>query len=754
MLMRWRFSRWMLLATVLATGLSSVIPGGAQEPATSADTPTLPEVNVEGSPLPETTPDSVFPPANFDPTPLPAPTILESTIFGSPAADGYRATSSTTATFVDVPDLELPASVSTITQDVLRDQQALRIDDVLRDVSGAVKLNDQLRPDAFILRGFQVESRDYRKNGMLDPSFTPRDFANVERVEILKGPGSVLYGAGQPSGTVNLITKKAQNRDFTHFTTQLGSFDFERYTIDANGRVNDDGNVLFRLNMAYENRDGFRDFGYNERVFVAPTATWLIDDDTSITWEGEYLQDRRRFDTGVAAIDGKLGQLPIERFLGEPDNDFQLFQDWRQSLFLDHRINDIWTARVMATNIFYYAPSSGTFPISQDPGTTTLNRSRQDITQFFEQYHGVTFNLAAEYLTGSVEHKLVMGTEQGWFISNNFLSESTIPGLQNLPIDAVNPQYTDPNVFFTPAKFSSVFRESRHGIYLQDAIKFDEHWSALVGLRYDTVNTVFQRELRTFGIPTLPDTETDQTFRRWTPRVGLVYQPLPEVWSLFGSYARSFDPPSGGPRVTPDPLSAEIGEAWEVGTKLNFHPRLSGQATWFWIQKDNVTIDTTQSTPPFFVTSQVGRQTSQGLELSLTGHLTERWSTTSNYTITDAVLRDPTNPTVDDRRPRNVPRHLVNLWSRYNVIQTNEHTLGAGLGMVYLDDRLASFGGELRLPDFTRWDTGLFYQRGLWDASLYIENLFDKAYYSGSVNDLQIAPGAPLTFRGQVGVVF
>jgi len=142
------------------------------------------------------------------------------------------------------------------------------------------------------------------------------------------------------------------------------------------------------------------------------------------------------------------------------------------------------------------------------------------------------------------------------------------------------------------------------------------------------------------------------------------------------------------------------------------------------------------------------------VEMSLIGKITDRWTTTSNYTITDAVLRDPSNADVDDRRPRNVPRHIVNLWSRYNVVQTEIHTLGGGLGMLYVDDRLAAFGGDLRLPDFTRWDAGMFYNRGPWDVSLYLENVFDKQYYAGSVNDFQITPGAPVTVRGQVGVTF
>jgi iron complex outermembrane recepter protein len=722
------------------------------EPETSA-TPTLPEVKVEADPETTSAPDSVFPP-NFTPTPLPVPSILSTSVFSAPAADGYRAASSTTGSLLNLADLELPASVSVVTPQVIRDQQALRVEDVLRNVSGAASQGDQLRPDTFILRGIEVRSRDYRKNGLLDPTYTPRDLANIERVEILKGPSSVLYGAGQPSGTVNLITKKPLATELHRFQTQIGSFGLERYTVDSTGKMNDDGNLLYRINAAYENRDGFRDFGYNERAFVAPVFTWLIDDDTSLTWEGEYLQDRRRFDTGVSSLNGELGQMPIERFLGEPANDFQLYQDWRQSVFFERRLNDIWSLKASATTLFYYAPSSGTFPISQEPDTTTLNRSRQDIEKFFEQYYSGIVNLVGEYELGETTHRTVIGTEQGWFVSNKFRSLSTIPGLQNLPIDSANPDYTDPNVLLRPAVFDATYRQNRHGVYVQDVTEFSEQFSTVVGLRYDVADVVFARELTTFGIPTIPDSNTDQTFTRWTPRLGWVYQPLPDVWSVYGNYSRSFDPPGGGARVTTQPLLPEVGHSWEVGTKYQFNPRLAGQVAWFYIQKDNFTIDRTSSSPPFFVTSQAGALNSQGLELSMTGQLTDRWSTVATYTLTDAELRDPIDASIDDRRPRNVPRHVVNLWSRYNLVQNDVHTLGAGLGMIYVDDRLAAFGGQMRLPDYTRWDTGLFYQRGWFDASLYIENLFDKTYYLSSVNDFQVAPGAPLTIRGMMGVTY
>jgi iron complex outermembrane receptor protein len=142
------------------------------------------------------------------------------------------------------------------------------------------------------------------------------------------------------------------------------------------------------------------------------------------------------------------------------------------------------------------------------------------------------------------------------------------------------------------------------------------------------------------------------------------------------------------------------------------------------------------------------------VELSLLGQINERWSTSTNFTLTDAVLRDESNPDLDDRRPRNVPRHMFNFWTRYNVVQTASQRIGGGLGVLYVDDRLASFGGDLRLPDYTRFDAALFCDKGRFSLAVYFENLFDRQYYSGSVNDFQIAPGVPFNIRGQAGVTF
>lgn len=254
-----------------------------------------------------------------------------------------------------------------IPEDLRQDQQALQIDDLLRDIGGAVKSGNQQYPDAFFLRGFEITSQDYRKNGFLDPSPTPRDFCNVERIEVLKGPASMLYGGGQPSGMIDLITKKPLDTAMYQGGVQFGSYNLERYTIDATGPIDTGKSLLYRINAAYEDDDSFRDFGFVERSFVSPSVTWVLDHDTTLNWEGEYSNDRRRLDTGLAAINGQLGTLPSSRFLGEP-TDFQHYTDYRQTLMCTHRINEDWSWNLGGYSVFYGGPSSVTYPVAYVDG--------------------------------------------------------------------------------------------------------------------------------------------------------------------------------------------------------------------------------------------------------------------------------------------------------------------------------------------------------------------------------------------------
>ncbi len=551
--------------------------------------------------------------------------ILQGGVFSSPKAEGYNAQSSTAGSLVDVPNLDLPSSVDVIPEDLRRDQQALQIDDLLRDIGGAVKSGNQQYPDAFFLRGFEITSRDYRKNGFLDPSPTPRDFCNIERIEVLKGPASMLYGPGQPSGMIDLITKKPLDTPMYQGGVQFGSYNLQRYTIDATGPIDTNKSLLYRINAAYEDDDSFRDFGFTEREFVSPSVTWVIDQDTTLNWEGEYSNDRRRLDTGLAAINGQLGTLPNGRFLGEP-TDFQHYTDYRQTLMFTHKINEDWSWNFGGYSVFYGGPSSTTYPVAYVDGMVgplgndVFFRSRQNIDPWQENYQSLVANVSGKFYNGAVTHNVVLGTEQGWLSENSFRAEQSIPSATDpttwLAIDAVQPIYDNPNFGLpnpaTPFLFDSTYSESRHGVYLQDMIDLGEHWKVLTGIRYDHVDTSFDRELAMQG-QFDERAKTDQAFDHGSPRIGLVYQPVPEKLSYYVMYSDSFDPPGGGPRLTVEPLKPELGQTWEGGIKMKPLDKLTLSAAAFYITKQNITTDLFNA--PFFETEQIGRERNQGVEV-------------------------------------------------------------------------------------------------------------------------------------------
>ncbi|HTN74345.1 MAG TPA: TonB-dependent receptor plug domain-containing protein, partial [Pirellulaceae bacterium] len=284
-----------IAASFLGCGLVAVAL--AQEAVPPAQPPVLPETEVE-APRPTATEPLTFDDQRvFDP-------VVDGYRFGSPLVRGYRAGSSTTGSIIDVPDIDLPATVNVIPRDLIRDQQALQFKDIARNAGGVVVAPDARQPDRIFLRGMEVTSRDFRKDGFYDPTIVPRDFQNIERVEILKGPASTLYGATGPGGMVNLITKKPLDDAFVDFNFTVGSYGQERYTLDANGWGTESGDVMYRINIAEENVDSFRDFGYTNRTLIAPSVTWEINENTRLTWLGEWHKDHRRPDFGIPSLNG------------------------------------------------------------------------------------------------------------------------------------------------------------------------------------------------------------------------------------------------------------------------------------------------------------------------------------------------------------------------------------------------------------------------------------------------------------------
>ena len=393
----------------------------------------------------------------------------------------------------------------------------------------------------------------------------------------------------------------------------------------------------------------------------------------------------------------------------------------------------------------------------------TSSSARQDIDPWQEQYHSVIANVSGKFSGDVVTHNVVLGTEQGWLITDGFRAEQSIPSGTDpttwLAIDGVHPIYDNPNFGLpnpaTPFLFDSTYTENRHGVYIQDMIDVGQHWKVLTGVRYDHVDTMFDREIAIQGLFD-QRVKTDQAFDHGSPRVGLVYQPVPEKLSYYVMYSDSFDPPGGGPRLTTEPLQPELGQTWEGGIKAKPLDKLTLSAAAFYITKQNITTDLFNA--PFFETEQIGRQRNQGVEFDAIGQLTERLSLQANWCYVDTLLSDPTNPLFDGQPARGVPHNTINVWSRYNVIQEKDRTLGFGLGVIYVGERLGDYlppgTPQFFLPGYTRWDAGVYYRRGRLDTALYFENLFDAQYYTSSISQYQIMPGAPFTVRAQAGYRF
>ncbi|MEL6354954.1 MAG: TonB-dependent receptor plug domain-containing protein, partial [Cyanobacteria bacterium J06627_28] len=314
---------------------------------------------------------------------------------------------STLRTDVDIRDT--PSSVTVIPQQVIEDQAATNVRDIVRNATGVNFSESQGRGERFVLRGFAAE---IFRNGFRDDvntsSSTAAELANIERVEVLRGPASILFGQAEPSGIINFVTKQPLREPFYELAFTMGSFDFTRPTLDFTGPLTADGSLAYRLNAAYENAGSFRDGVDTERFFVAPTLSWEISDNTELTLEFSYLDDIRPVDSGIPILsDGEIADIPFDTFLGDPNLRLEIVET-RTELYLDHRFNDSLSLR----SGLRYATDSETGPRVQLAGGSEDDRIFpvfESISDFYSETFNVQSDLIAEFNTGDIEHTLLLG---------------------------------------------------------------------------------------------------------------------------------------------------------------------------------------------------------------------------------------------------------------------------------------------------------------------------------------------------------
>ena len=659
----------------------------------------------------------------------------------------YYAPNTTTATRTDTPLRDIPQSIQVIPQEVLEDQGVIRLNDALRNVSGATFAGSTGTAQRFILRGFEDPAilRDgYRLTfgGFGNPGFP--ELSNVETIEVLKGPASIVFGSVEPGGVINFVTEQPLSEPSYELGLRIGNQGLIEPSIDLSGPLTEDGRLLYRLNALHRREDYFRDFTTDVlRTFIAPVISWQISDNTDLTVSLEYVDSETPPDTGLVAVGDGVADIPFERVLGEPD-DISQTELIRVGYDFEHRFSNNWQFR-NAFRITSFDLSSAFVNVNPP------NAAGDTISNYFfsEQENNnleLQTNVVGEFNTGAIEHTLLFGFDYFRYVNPRFESLSFTPIFNNI----FNPVYgTVPRPERATAIpfIDSENRVEAYGIYIQDQIDLADNLLLLAGIRYETVRQELVNN-QTFVIPGSVQTFNEAAF---SPRLGLVYQPIEEL-SLYGSFSRSFVP-NTAQTSNFEIIPPEQGEQFEVGARAELlDGRLIANIAFFNLTKRNVA-NPDPNNNRFSVAT--GEQRSRGIELDIAGEILPGWNIIANYAYTNAEITED-NTGIEGNRLFGVPENNFNLWTTYDIQSGALEGLGFGLGFNYVDERFGNNANDFTLDSYFLTNAAISYRRDNWQAAINIRNLFDVNYIEGSRNSrtFGISPGAGFTLIGSFSIEF
>lgn len=641
-----------------------------------------------------------------------------------------------TATRTETTSQDVPQSIQVISNEVIEDRETNNITEALRTVPGIIPSNaSRSLFNNVTIRGFNA---DYRLNGLRGglSRVNGGQTANIERIEILKGPASVLYGQGSFGGTVNLITKQPTDEPLYKIDAAIGSFDLFRGEVDLSGSLNESETLKYRLNIAGESENSFIDFFERDRLQIAPVLSWQISEDTKLTLEGEYSKVNSSPDLGLPArgtiLSNLNGEIPRNRFLSDPNRAKTDVDVVRVGYNLEHDFSDNWKVRNSFQFTDRFNDNFIIFPADLQADDRTLDLTYSATDDFVIQEYLFDTYIVGSFKTGSIEHELLTGIELFRTTFSRTPRQGDVSSL-----DVFNPDY-DSFVYQPPNRITDVETVSRTlGIYIQDKISFTDNLIMLIGGRFDTFDS--RSEVFT------SNTVESQRGSEFSPRIGVVYKPIPEL-SLYSSYSRSFVPTFFALSSNGESFDPQRGTQFEVGAKANFSDNLSLTLAYFDLSITNV-LTQDQANPTFSI--QTGKQSSKGMEFFLSGEVMPGWNVIGGYTYNDVkVTADNTIPV--GNRLNNAPQHSASLWTSYEIQKGNLQGLGFGLGLYFVGDRQGDLENTFEVPSYFRTDASISYKRNKFKAAINFRNLFDINYVESAQNDSRIRPGAPFTVIGSV----
>ncbi|MFB2651507.1 TonB-dependent siderophore receptor [Shewanella seohaensis] len=658
----------------------------------------------------------------------------------------------------NVPATELPQAITVLDEQLIKDTGLTRFQDLL-DYSASVarQNNGGGLWDSFSLRGFP--GNENMPSGYLINGFNGgrgfsghRDLSNVAYVEILKGPGSALYGRSEPGGTVNIVTKKPQYEAQGYLKASAGSFDQYRLEGDFTSGLTD--TLAFRINGAWQEHDSFRDYVFSDKKIVTPSLRWQLSDKSSLLYEVEYLKQEQLFDRGVVVLNNDFNTVPRSRYLGEPNDGPTKVDATGHQLTYEYELNEDWSL----TAGYNYRDSSlngyssdaelakGRQSLYDDGRTLTRQHRYRD---YASEDHSVRAELSGQFDTGNIRHNLLLGTDAYHYrLKTGLYRYRGQKGAY--AIDIFTPQYgaAQPEV--------SLLYENREtqdawGAYLQDQLELTERWKLHLGLRFDRYSQEIAEQVNA--------SLSDQRDHRVSPKVGLVYQ-WSEALSVYGSYSEGFLPLSGTDYAG-NPFEPEESKSVELGVKFNstwFELPVNGSLAWFDAQKSNIL---TSDPVNVGFSATLGEAKSTGIELDISAELTESLQATLSYaylntrTANDSlnldwgVLIPAGSPLV------NVPKHTgsIILKQDLNDLSIDGHL---GLSWRYVDSRLGdSADPSFQLPSYQL--LGMFFTTRLGEnlsLALNVDNLLDEHYIASSYSALWAVPGEPRNVKVSISYEF
>lgn len=674
----------------------------------------------------------------FGQTP-PEPTVLEALAIeadpesASGPVQGYRARRSASATKTDTALEEIPQSVSVVPAQVLEDLDSPRIERALDFAGGVARQNDfgGLTLYEYSVRG--LTTAEFYKDGFsVNRGYmNSPDAANLERVEVLKGPASSLYGRGDPGGTINLVSKRPQRDRFARLDLGAGRWDRYRSTLDLNTPLDEAEDMLLRMNLAVEDNQNFRDYRSGERQFFAPAFSWDIDPDTRLLVQAEVIRNRQVFDRGVVAPEGRLSRVSRSAFFGEPDDGKIRNNNETLQAELERDLNPNWTLRLAGHYKQGRMNGYATEASSLAADGRTLNRDYR--YRDFDWQDAITqLELRGRVLAAGIEHNLLIGTEYERYAKDERLLRSR----PTATLDIYAPVYGQPRPPFS----TGVGGRSTHtnelvhsrSLNLQDQMRLTDRLFALVGARYDHYEQRLDNEVR--------GSRARQTQEEVTPRVGVLYQLTPEV-GVFANAARSFKP-NGGADAAGNPFEPEEGVGYEAGVKLDLlDGNLGMTLAAFHLTKENV-LTADPNDPSYQMAT--GEVRSRGVDLQFSGRLGDALRVIGAYAYVDAeVTEDNTLDT--GSRLRNVPRHSGSLMGVYELHGGLLDGLELGGALNYVGERSGNTEDSgFELPSYTTVDLLARYRAGdRLSLGLNLNNVFDRTYYERSYSNVWVMPGDP-----------